>query len=106
MRRAAFIALFVIACGDGTSVSIDAAPRQPDASAPRPDATPPPACSDGIDNDGDGLIDFPADPSCASASGTDEFHTPLGGCGPTIVPFPSQGSVIGSLPGGASTLES
>lgn len=26
---------------------------------------PPPACSDGIDNDGDGRVDFPADPGCA-----------------------------------------
>lgn len=27
---------------------------------------PPPACSDGIDNDKDGLIDYPADPQCRS----------------------------------------
>ena len=27
---------------------------------------PPPACSDGIDNDGDGLVDYPADPGCWS----------------------------------------
>lgn len=26
-------------------------------------------CNDGVDNDGDGFIDFPADPGCASASG-------------------------------------
>ncbi|MCA9585347.1 MAG: hypothetical protein KC657_08315 [Myxococcales bacterium] len=26
---------------------------------------PPPACADGLDNDGDGLVDFPADPGCA-----------------------------------------
>jgi hypothetical protein len=26
------------------------------------------ACSDGVDNDGDGLVDHPADPGCASAS--------------------------------------
>lgn len=31
-----------------------------------------PQCSDGIDNDGDGKIDFPDDPSCASADGNDE----------------------------------
>jgi hypothetical protein len=29
---------------------------------------PPPACSDGQDNDGDGLVDFPADPGCAFAN--------------------------------------
>ena len=30
-----------------------------------------PACSDGVDNDSDGLIDFPADPGCTSASDPD-----------------------------------
>lgn len=39
-----------------------------DCSAPPPQ----PACSDGIDNDGDGLIDYPADPGCTSATDTDE----------------------------------
>ena len=29
-------------------------------------------CSDGIDNDGDGKIDYPNDPGCASPSGDDE----------------------------------
>ena len=35
---------------------------------------PPPApqCDDGIDNDGDGLIDYPADPGCTSSSDDDE----------------------------------
>lgn len=37
-----------------------------------------PQCKDGIDNDSDGLIDFPADPDCASANGNSEF--PAGGC--------------------------
>ncbi|HQS59388.1 MAG TPA: S8 family serine peptidase [Gallionellaceae bacterium] len=31
-----------------------------------------PQCSDGIDNDGDGKIDYPADPGCSSASDTSE----------------------------------
>ncbi len=35
-----------------------------------------PACSDGIDNDGDGLTDYPADPGCTSASDDDEFNAP------------------------------
>jgi len=30
------------------------------------------ACSDGIDQDGDWLVDFPADPDCRSAVGTSE----------------------------------
>lgn len=47
---------------------------------PTPDPTPPPsfACSDGIDNDGDGLIDFPNDPGCTSSSDNDEFNQPSG----------------------------
>ncbi|MCW5807562.1 MAG: PPC domain-containing protein [Deltaproteobacteria bacterium] len=31
-----------------------------------------PACSDGIDNDGDGKIDFPNDPGCANVDGPSE----------------------------------
>lgn len=30
------------------------------------------ACSDGIDNDADGLVDFPADPQCGNAQSTSE----------------------------------
>ncbi len=33
---------------------------------------PGPQCFDGQDNDGDGLIDFPADPDCSSEAGTSE----------------------------------
>jgi hypothetical protein len=33
---------------------------------------PNPACSDGIDNDGDGLVDYPADPGCSKASSMKE----------------------------------
>ncbi|MEX0616986.1 MAG: Ig-like domain-containing protein [Candidatus Woykebacteria bacterium] len=35
-----------------------------------------PACSDTIDNDSDGKIDFPADPGCTSASDIDEKDPP------------------------------
>lgn len=38
-----------------------------------------PVCSDGIDNDGDGSTDYPADIGCSSASDTDESNIPLGG---------------------------
>jgi len=34
--------------------------------------TGPPRCSDGIDNDGDNLIDYPADPGCGSPNGATE----------------------------------
>jgi hypothetical protein len=37
-----------------------------------PPPPPPTDCSDGVDNDGDGLIDFPADPGCSSADDTTE----------------------------------
>ena len=40
-------------------------------------SAPAPACSDGVDNDGDGSIDFPADIGCASGSDTDESNIPL-----------------------------
>lgn len=38
----------------------------------------PPACSDGIDNDGDGYIDYPNDTGCASAEGETEVLTACG----------------------------
>jgi len=38
-----------------------------------------PRCSDGIDNDGDGATDFPADLGCSSASGDTELQS--AGCG-------------------------
>lgn len=40
-----------------------------------PPAPPPPAaaaCADSLDNDGDGKVDYPADPGCSSLSDTDE----------------------------------
>lgn len=46
--------------------------------------TPPPpvyACSDGRDNDGDNLTDFPNDPGCQNAQDDDEYNVPQGGQG-------------------------
>jgi len=37
---------------------------------------PPPQCADGLDNDGDGLIDHPADPGCTSAGDDTESPNP------------------------------
>ena len=34
----------------------------------------PPECSDGVDNDGDGLTDYDADPDCASEADDSEGH--------------------------------
>ena len=52
--------------------------RAPADCAPQGPVEPPPAaqCSDGIDNDGDGLTDFPADPGCANADDNDEANAP------------------------------
>lgn len=52
-----------------TSVLVNA----PGGGTPPP---PPAQCSDGVDNDGDGLVDFPADPGCISATDNDEFNAP------------------------------
>lgn len=36
-------------------------------------------CSDNIDNDGDGLTDYPADPGCTGSTDDDEFNVPISG---------------------------
>src|SRR5512143_394423 len=42
---------------------------------------PPPACNDGLDNDGDGKIDFPADPGCTSIDdNTETDPAPVTAC--------------------------
>jgi len=41
-----------------------------------------PACSDGIDNDNDGPMDYPADPDCVSALDDDETNASDGPVGP------------------------
>ena len=39
------------------------------------------ACNDGLDNDGDSLIDYPADPCCrTSLADIDEYNAPLAQC--------------------------
>ncbi len=47
-------------------------PRQPEQVAVVAPAAPPPVCSNGMDDDGDGKVDFPADPGCAAADDGDE----------------------------------
>jgi len=39
-----------------------------------PGPPPPPECFDGLDNDGDGFIDFPDDPECISPTDNDEMR--------------------------------
>lgn len=68
--------------------------------------TPPPAaCGDGVDNDGDGLTDYPNDPGCTSSSDTDETNSPPPGCsgGPANNCFASPTSVAAA---GGSTSQS
>ena len=42
----------------------------------QPPPPPPAQCRNGIDDDGDGLVDWPVDPGCASLDDDDEFNTP------------------------------
>lgn len=63
-----------------------------------------PACSDGADDDFDGLIDFPADPGCTDPSDDDETDAPATGESTTVVAAgdivcdPSSGSFDGTNP--------
>jgi hypothetical protein len=56
--------------------SREAGSNQPQLLVETIPTTSPPACSDGLDNDGDGLTDHPADPGCTSVSDTDETDPP------------------------------
>lgn len=47
-------------------------PTPAPTASPEPSAAPTPQCSDGVDNDGDLLIDFPLDLGCASPTDDDE----------------------------------
>jgi len=49
-------------------------PNNPRNERPRSNPISKPACSDGKDNDNDGLIDFPADPGCSSQIGNSEIN--------------------------------
>ena len=55
--------------GDGTGDACDATPNGD------------PECSDGVDNDADGLADYPADPGCSSVR--DDTEAPNPATGPT-----------------------
>ncbi len=56
-----------------------------------------PQCNDGIDNDGDGLIDFPVDPGCDNANDNDETDAQFSQCsdgidndGDGLIDFPAD----------------
>ena len=54
------------------------------------------ACSDGIDNDSDGLTDYPSDPGCESAKDNDETNKPPSQPGDTITVDVSVGDDWGT----------
>lgn len=66
---------------------------------------PPPDCSDGKDNNGNGLIDYPADPGCAFPNDDAENHGTLAsGASPTLYfSYPRVADVRGVAQGGAAT---
>lgn len=50
-----------------------------------PNSNPAPQCSDGVDNNGNGLIDYPADPGCyAAVDNTEDFGTYASGASETL----------------------
>jgi hypothetical protein len=55
-------------------------PPPPPAGPPPPPPPPPPSqlphCENGLDDDGDGLIDWPADPGCFDGPDNDEYNSP------------------------------
>ena len=65
--------------GEAVFNSREAASNPPELLVETSPIAPTPDCSDGIDNDGDGRTDFPVDPSCTSASDTDESDAPVTG---------------------------
>ena len=59
--------------------------------------SPDPECNDGVDNDGDSLIDYPNDPGCSSSSDDDETNIVQYQCndgidndGDSLIDYPSD----------------
>lgn len=68
---------------------------------PAPPPPPPPACSDSLDNDSDGLADFPSDPGCADASDDDETDPVIEPPPPPPLPPPPDQQLPPPPPAGA-----
>ena len=59
-------------------------------------------CSDGIDNDGDAKVDYPADPGCTSAHDDNEFNVWPNSCSDTDGGFvPTIAGTVSGYSGGA-----
>jgi hypothetical protein len=82
-----FLFFLLIGCGDDAVSRPDAGPRDASASdagaidsaAGCPGDPSCPACSNGDDDDGDTLIDYPLDPGCSRREDTDEGEPPPAG---------------------------
>jgi acid phosphatase type 7 len=81
--RVSFLLRHAPGCNVASDVSLSS--REAGSNQPQlvvettPTTSPPPAapaCSDGVDNDADGLTDHPADPGCTDAVDTDETDPP------------------------------
>ena len=77
-----------------------------------PSWQPAPACSNGVDDDGDGLVDYPADPGCSSPMDTSE-HDPALPCddgidndGDGLIDYKADGSGDPGCPFPAFSTES
>jgi hypothetical protein len=82
-------------------------PLDNDESDDCPDGPDCPACANGRDDDGDGLIDYGGaadnDPGCDRAGDDDEFDPDPGVCGNVVVqPLPADGVVSGSATANSS----
>ena len=55
------------------------------------------ACEDGLDNDGDGLIDYPADPGCSGATSKKEnpqCDDGIDNDGDTLIDYPADPNCV------------
>jgi Ca2+-binding RTX toxin-like protein len=97
-----------------TGAIADSAPAGSVTGASFPIIPPTAECSNGIDDDGDGLTDFPADPDCASAQDDDEFTAgdqpvdttginPAAVADSGLASFPTSGTTFGILSSGDAT---
>jgi OOP family OmpA-OmpF porin len=75
----------------GLRIPLGSLPEPPPPPPARvvPPVEPPAVCSDGADNDGDGLVDFPADPGCSAPDDSDETDPPK-----CVAPTPEQAMTL------------
>ena len=80
IENASFRAIGVAAAASTRDVLLDAGLRHfADGGTPPPPPPPPPttyACSNGMDDDGDAKVDYPADPGCSSTTDNNEYNAP------------------------------